>query len=219
MNRIGKLVTLEGVCCSGKTTLCGQLSRRLKSGVVPELPAFARNLFLSSRDAPSLIHNSHLSIALEGIRMSTASALRELAGHVVLDRGILSVLALHFGAIDIIGATSYLDLSQAVRQALCDGIVAMPDVVICLAIEGSSVIQRNAKRNPPLPDYWVHPDRIGRQNEFYRHISRASGVRLVDASRDAEDLLAECLEIVQTPSRCCIREIVHIIEIFDARVN
>jgi thymidylate kinase len=190
----GETIALEGVCCAGKTTLVRQLSSHLEAGVIPELPEFGRNLFRPFTNGEAILYNGRKSIAIEKVRMMGANALSKIAGYAILDRSVLSTLALGYGAIDLIGTSGYQELAEEVLSEVHTGELPFPDKTLYISVDGATVQKRNETRIPRLDDYWVNPERIERQNEFYRSLSRVAGVELINGAREHREVLTDVIE-------------------------
>jgi len=189
----GKIITLEGVCCAGKTTLLRKLAESLKAGTVPELPEYARQLLKPFKDKDAILYNEHRAIDVEKIRMLCAIGLSKIADCVILDRSFLSRLSLAYGAIDMIGVNAYCDLASEVLSAMRSEELPMPDKVLYISVNTDTVQDRNAIRSPQLDAYWVKPDRITRQNEFYQALVNITAIELIQGDRKREEVLADCI--------------------------
>ncbi len=190
----GEIRALEGVCCAGKTTLIKQLAKQLGAAVVPELPEFGRNLFLPFNSPDNVRLNAFNSVNLEKIRMRAAYGLTEITPHIVMDRSFLSTLALGYGAIDLIGPPSFKELADRVLTAMMNDELPTPHKTLYISVDSETVQKRNETRSPKLDEYWVNPERIKRQNEFYRNLSHVTGIEIIDGGRPREEVLADCLE-------------------------
>ena len=188
----GEVVAVEGVCCAGKTTLIGSLSRNFKTTVVPELPAFGRNLFQPFDSRESILHNGYTSIGLEKVRMIGALGLSEVSNHVLMDRSIISTLAINYGAIDILGAPAFSGLAHAVLREIENGRLAAPDKMLYIGVDGHIVEERNESRTPRLEPYWTNSKRVDRQNDFYQHLVGLDGIACIDGAQSHAEVLSDC---------------------------
>lgn len=190
----GEVIAIEGVCCAGKTTLVKGLAESLRTCVVPELPAFGRNLFRPFDSGENILYNGAQSVPIEGVRISTAQKLSEVAGRSLLDRSFFSTLALGYGAIDLIGVQGYHELTGQVLTAIDEGVLQLPDKLLYLSVDSDVAQARNQTRTPQLESYWVNPERIKRQNEFYQTLAANDGVMLINAGQTPDRVLADCIE-------------------------
>lgn len=215
----GTVIALEGVCCAGKSTIVKRLAAHLKAGVIPELPEFGRNLFKPFTSSEAVEYNGHRSVPIEMVRMAGAFGLSQYAEYVVLDRSFLSTLALGYGAIDLIGPEAYQGLARRVLSVIHSRELAVPDRTLYISVNEVTVQQRNLTRVPPLDDYWVDPERVRRQNEFYRGISVADGIEVIDAARELEIVLADCINLAVHAPVASSYQILEAIEAFNDTVG
>lgn len=214
MTMRGQTIAIEGVSCAGKTTLVERLSRELPAAVVPELPAFGRNLFKSFDSRDGIIYNGQLSIGLERVRMVGAIGLSRLCDNVILDRSFLSTLAVNYGAVDVIGRSAFQDIARNVLSELTEYDLSVPDKTLYLSVDGGTVQERNETRVPRLADYWTDQARVERQNEFYHTLTGLDGFAYVDANRDRAAVYDDSIEFVQSEQRLSADALVASIELF-----
>lgn len=210
----GEIVAVEGVCCAGKTTLVGNLSRIFKTTIVPELPAFGRNLFRPFDSKESILHNGYTSIGLEKVRMMGALGLSELSDHVLMDRSIISALAINYGAIDILGAPAFFGLAHAVLGEIENGKLAIPDKMLYIGVDGHVVEKRNESRAPRLEPYWTNIKRVDRQNDFYQHLVGLKGIAYIDGARPHTEVLGDCSAYIVQDDAICTEALTAQIEDF-----
>jgi thymidylate kinase len=194
------ITAIEGVCCAGKTTLLKRLAAQQHAAVVPETSEFARSIFQPFDNGKNILSNALASMPIERIRMQAAADLSKVTGHAILDRSFLSTLALGYGAIDLIGKTSFQHLSRAVIEEIRRDRLTVPNRVLYIRVDSTTVQKRNETRRPPLDPYWVASERIDRQNVFYQHLSEKAGLTAVDGTRSAESVLTECTAHLQVGS-------------------
>jgi hypothetical protein len=103
-------------------------------------------------------------------------------------------LAINYGAIDLIGPYNYRGLARKVISAMQSGELPLPHKALYISVDGDTVQRRNETRVPKLDNYWVNPDRIDRQNEFYHSLMGIEGIELVNGAREREDVLEDCVE-------------------------
>lgn len=214
MTKRGQTIAVEGVCCAGKTTLVESLSKELPAAVVPELPAFGRNLFRSFDSRDDIIYNGQLSIGMEKVRMMGAIGLSKLCNNVILDRSFLSTLAVNYGAVDVIGKSALQDMARNVLSGLTEYDLSVPDKTLYLSVDGGTVQERNETRVPRLADYWTDQARVERQNEFYQTLTGLDGFAYVDANRDRTAVYDDSFEFVQSEQRLSVDALVASIEFF-----
>lgn len=210
----GEIVAVEGVCCAGKTTLIGSLSRNFKTTVVPELPAFGRNLFRPFDGKESILHNGYTSIGLEKVRMVGALGLSGLSDQVLMDRSIISTLAINYGAIDIIGAPAFSELAHAVLSEIENGKLATPDKMLYIGVNGQVIEERNESRTPRLEPYWTNSKRVDRQNDFYQHLVGLDGIAYIDGARPHTEVLSDCSAYIVHDDVMCTEALTAQIENF-----
>ena len=210
----GEITAVEGVCCAGKTTLITNLSRNFGSAVVPELPAFGRNLFQPFDGKESILYNGYTSIGLEKVRMVGALGLSELSDRVLMDRGILSTLAINYGAIDILGAPAFSGLAYSVLAEVESKRLAIPDKVLYISVDVQIVEKRNRHRTPRLESYWTESKRVDRQNDFYQHLAALNGVAYIDGARPHNEVLEDCSEYMVQSNVLCAEALTARIEEF-----
>lgn len=201
--RRGEIIAVEGVCCAGKTTLVTGLSRKFKTTVMPELPAFGRNLFQPFESKDNILHNGYTSIGLEKVRMIGALGLSELSRHVILDRSIMSALAINYGAIDVLGAPAFRGLAGAILSELGTEKIATPNKMFYISVDGQVVEERNRNRVPQLEEYWTDSRRVDRQNEFYEHLRGLDGVVFIDGAQTHDEVLDDCSSHIVSDERIC----------------
>jgi hypothetical protein len=95
----GGLVLVEGMSGTGKTTHCRDICQRTGSIMVPELPEFLRYSWTRLGAPDTWLDNLRLMLTVGIERQSFADRLAERGFQVVLDRSILSPLAIVAGLV------------------------------------------------------------------------------------------------------------------------
>lgn len=215
----GEMVAIEGVCCSGKTTIIRQLSSCLKTAVVPELPEFGRNLFKTFTSGENIFYNGSKSVGIEKIRMETAEKLTNITPYVILDRSFVSTLMLAYSAIDLIGVGPYLEIVDDVLTSIDNRELLIPDKILYISIDGKTVQDRNKTRIPSLDEYWVNPERINRQNDFCSAISNIDGIKTINGIQEQNIVLEDCINSIKDHSKITQKELLSVINNFKQRVS
>lgn len=157
---MSKMIVLEGISCSGKTSVLhkiveagGQLVAE-NGTLSADFPPLPTNYEESRR-------NERIILPLEDKRCQVA---REMQKDAYLDRMLLSSLAISYAwnygsfdefiedVIDYIGEVDHLFLS---------------DYTVLLEADLDTINKRNAQRPRLLDDIWVGETEIRRQKEFY----------------------------------------------------
>lgn len=214
----GEIIAVEGVCCSGKTTIIRQLSSCLKTATVPELPEFGRNLFKPFTSGENILYNGSKSVGLEKIRMETAEKLTNISPYVLLDRSFISTLMLAYSAIDLIGVGPYLELVDDVLNSIENGELLIPEKVLYISVDSNTVQDRNKTRVPSLEEYWTNPERINRQNDFYSSLSNIDGIKTINGAQERNIVLEDCITSIKDPAKITQKELLSVVNNFKQRV-
>ena len=145
------IIGLEGVSCTGKTTLALELTDHLRNAQIvpcyyhaaPDPRVLYRREIHCEEDQLAVLA-THLEV--EGLRQRQASAAMDLGCCVILDRTVDTLLA-HVRAV---GALNGLDANQDARALVDDqikrGRVAVPSVTLLLCADHELVAARASAR-------------------------------------------------------------------------
>lgn len=179
----GKLIIVDGISNSGKTTLCNSLVNE-DTILVEEVPKFiANNLekFGSrmSSTIPKTIeeekNNQEIFFQAELERLRIASEIVKSGKNAVLDRSFFSTVAIAF-ALDKKNSFkgSFDNASKLLREYvnLLNALFSSNDVyIVILDVDKHRIPERNKKRVKPLSLEWIEDDFLNKQRHFFDIVS------------------------------------------------
>ncbi|HEY6238884.1 MAG TPA: AAA family ATPase [Thermoplasmata archaeon] len=165
-----QVVAIEGASGAGKTSVAGELARRLDAVLIPEaFDRLGRRRSLRFRDRPGLAEIERALLAEEGRRWTEATAHRRAGRPVVLDTGTTGPLTYSWGVRE--GIDSRWDVvSEVLRQTRRLRSLhgwGLPDLTFYLDVS-EDVADARAARSPtdhPAPLRERHR-RVGRFERF-----------------------------------------------------
>lgn len=202
------IIGIEGVSCTGKTTLATALAKRIDRSLV--IPCYFHSVSDPTKLPPPVAENEHAQLA--GLRafLNVEEARRDqaLAGCadgriVILDRTVDTLLA-HTQAV---GRLQGFDVDETARQIMHQRRVAVPDVTLLLTAR-FEVLRARAVRRRGMPEIFYDARFTTTFMEhFLDPISRACIT--LDGEQPAPALLDNALDVLQgaasrtiwTPSR------------------
>jgi dTMP kinase len=198
------ILAIEGVSCTGKSTLAAGLAERLGWQVigcyhhVANDPAVLGESLAHSEAEQLAALTAHLTVEVERTRRATAALAHD--GAVIVDRSVDTLLA-HLRAV---GRMQRLDVTATTRQAratvsdrVAEGLAIIPDLTLLLVAEPAVLTTRGACR-PDLPPLYYDSVFAGHFNEHFANPVSPRCVRL-DGDADRTLVLGAALaEIVKT---------------------
>lgn len=160
MNR-GKIIVVDGISNSGKTTLCNNLAKQLDFKIVPESIRYLEkrlhekgdNILYVPRNKQEELRNQEVLFDLEFDKLFDANYFADQGKNVVIDKSPFSIVATAFAfeSSNISGtynqSLKFLDafMKKAKRYKLCS-----PDLLLLLKANNSASLKRNLERNHQL---------------------------------------------------------------------
>lgn len=179
------IIAIEGVSCTGKTTLAGALARHFGTEPIDCYRHVAKDPSLLGEPV-ALSHEQLLNglaahLAVEEERLAAAQRILGCHGTVVMDRSVDTTLA-HLTAM---GELSGIDAREPARQLVqaraAQGRVAVPDLTLLLRASPAE-LQRRARRRPELPGIYYAPNFA---RHFNAHFDNPVTLRCVPIDVDA----------------------------------
>ena len=184
-----KVIHIEGVCGTGKTTLVKALCKKFKAFCIPEMPEFNR-FTLKPFDTPdnilfNMIKNIEHSILRENIVCPNEIC--------IFDRGFLSIIALCEGMKDYLTKENCDYIISQILFNIKENVISIPDIIFSLYSSKETVGKRNQQKEKNLDILWTSQDRIDNQNRFYRFLVDQRIVIPINAN-DPIDIVTENCE-------------------------
>ncbi|WP_170322732.1 dTMP kinase [Acrocarpospora macrocephala] len=189
------IIAIEGVSCSGKTTLATRLADPFGWQVVPCYyhvaadPGLLGEPLATSEDEQLAALTAHLLVEAERRHRADAALARD--GAVILDRSIDTLLA-HLTAV---GQLQGLDVPATVSrartlidQAVSAGTAVVPDLTLLLIATPTALATRGVTR-PDVPRLYYDPNFAAHFNQYFADPISPRCMRL-DANADPAALLS-----------------------------
>ncbi|MCG5215484.1 AAA family ATPase [Streptosporangium sp. KLBMP 9127] len=190
------IIGIEGVSCTGKTTLANAIASQLANPLV--VPCYY-HVAPDPKTLPRPVAESaaeqleSLAILLRLEEMRRASALEACADgrDVILDRTADTLLA-HAHAI---GKLRSFDCDSAARVLVRDGPVVMPDLTLLLQAP-AEVLAERAVHRPGMPRIFYDPGFAIHFNTYFR-LPLVSACVVLDAAVSPEETLTMAMEAMR----------------------
>ena len=190
----GKIIIIDGVSNSGKTTLCNNLVNK-DNILVEEVPKFVRNhpQIFNGQDMPPLPRNKEeelenqkfiLNAEIERIKM--AYYIVNSGKNAILDRSFLSTVAIAHSFDDCKNMSgTYMnallllkEYTNFIKNLMLDSKI---DYII-LVTDTKTVEERNNSREKILSKEWIDKELIEKQNNFFVCQTYFINVNLIDTT-------------------------------------
>jgi dTMP kinase len=202
------IIGLEGVSCTGKTTLARALaaSAELPEALVvpcyyhaaPDPDALPKPVADTAEE--QLNGLAHL-LSVEGLRLGRAQAALDEGRAVIMDRTVDTLLA-HTHAVGVMRGFA---LDEAAHALVSASPRVTPDLTLLLQTDPGELAARAARR-PGMPAIFYAPAFTADFNAYFRNPLTPVCVR-IDTGASLEDVARQALEhIRQIPSRNARRE-------------
>ncbi|MEZ0073586.1 AAA family ATPase [Planotetraspora sp. GP83] len=193
------IVAVEGVSCTGKTTLAAELCRALGWGSVGCYYHVADDPAVLGEPLPTSETDQLEALAahfvVEQHRARHAAALRGRDGGVIVDRSVDTLLA-HLGAAGRIqGLNCDKHARVAVDRQVTAGAAMLPDLTLLL-IAPPDVLAARARTRPKMPAVYYDPVYA---RHFNAHFSRAVSPHVVvlDATQSPAEVADAALAYIR----------------------
>ena len=191
-----QMVALEGPVCAGKTTIAMALATD-GALVVPEyfdVPGAADRVGVDAPLAGDGLRRLSVLLELERGRLTQLPA----AGLVVLDRSVFSLLAYEAGLSAMAAPSVLADALKAVRAAVDDGAVALPERVIFLDCPAPACHERAAAAGMRTPAFHFDPEFRGGFRQLFCRLERVAPgmVPFVDAGRSPVKVVKQVRDLL-----------------------
>ncbi|MFI6496652.1 dTMP kinase [Nonomuraea typhae] len=194
------IIAVEGVSCTGKSTLAASLARLLTCEVigcyyhVADDPSVLGEPLVTSEAEQLASLGTHLVIEQE--RQRRAQTALAGGGPVIMDRSVDTLLA-HLGAVGRIqGLDATAQARALVDKQVATGGVVLPDLTLVLAADPQALESRAAAR-PDLPTLYYDPVFTA---YFNHHFANPISPRCVwlNASLQPDEVLRAALAYVES---------------------
>lgn len=125
------ILTIEGVCCSGKSTLARHLQRVYGCGVIEEYGAYTESFPGLALSQTQLLENARFFINLERQRYRDSQTLGANS-ILILDRSFITCCAFDYAAFKDTSLERHMHIVEALWQEAVEKLV--PDTVVVLAV-------------------------------------------------------------------------------------
>lgn len=189
---LGKIIVVEGISNSGKTTLCRYLEAKSEFRVVPESIRYLENRLETNGDSilkiPETLSeellNQDILFDVEFEKMYDANFIANQGINVVIDKSALSIIATAY-AFSKIGIVS--NSYEAARQRYSEMIQKMrhhnlqfPDYHFLLTANHDESMARNKQRKHKLAPVWTSgPIRSNQQHALETEFTKLDGKSLI----------------------------------------
>ncbi|AGQ23185.1 deoxynucleoside kinase [Lactobacillus helveticus] len=173
----GKIILIDGISNSGKTTLCNNLSKQLGYKIVPESIRYLENrlnekgdnILYVPKNIQEELRNQEILFDLEFDKWFDANYFADHGQNVVIDKSPYSIVATAFAfeSSNISGtynkSLEFLDdfIEKAKRYKLYS-----PDLLLLLKADSSASSKRNLERNHHLLSVWTQESTRQKQEEI-----------------------------------------------------
>lgn len=160
------IIGIEGVSCTGKTTLATRLAEHLNAAVIgcyyhcAPSPASLPTPDMTSSDQQ--LRAVAMLTRIEARRHQLAQAALTAGNTVILDRTIDTILA-HAHAV---GRLHGYDCDAEARQIVLDAPILIPDLTILLTAP-PSVLTARASQRTGMPELFYNPVFTGHFNDYF----------------------------------------------------
>lgn len=194
------IIGIEGVSCTGKSTLITHLVSALGEPLV--VPCFYHAASDPDRlprpvaaDGAEQLRAVSDLLKIEAIRRSLAADALAEGRTVVLDRTVDTLLA-HTFAISQMHGLGEMDAAQAMVRA--DAATMVPDVTVLLTVD-AAVLAERARARPGMPPIFYAPAFSLLFNAYFEHQPLARSLVRLDSAAPAEELAALALAAIRSP--------------------
>ena len=173
----GKIILIDGISNSGKTTLCNNLSKQLGYKIVPESIRYLENrlnekgdnILYVPKNIQEELRNQEILFDLEFDKWFDANYFADHGQNVVIDKSSYLIVATEFvfESSNISGtynkSLEFLDdfIEKAKRYKLYS-----PDLLLLLKADSSASSKRNLERNHHLLSVWTQESTRQKQEEI-----------------------------------------------------
>lgn len=202
----GKIIALEGVSCSGKTTLCENLRKKTGCAIIAEAPLFAGGEEKCPGPANSKEEsrrNELFYLEIELARWKEAVNYSKTGSDVLLDRSILSLLTISYALEKTKGFDTFNIAFNDVIKSIRDNKLGLPDLILHLEYRPHLYLERNRYRSNTLSDSWIEKSFNDKQNEFYQTYYKVSPeiVIFLNPEKEIDALTIEADDAIQNASK------------------
>lgn len=190
----GKIIIIDGVSNSGKTTLCNNLQNN-DNILVEEVPKFVRNhpQIFNGQDMPPIpknrneeLENQKFILNAEIERIEMAYYIVKCGKNAILDRSFLSTVSIAYSFDDCkrmsgtyMNALSlFREYANFIKNLMLDEKIDY----IFLTTDTETVEKRNVNRDKILSKEWIDKELIEKQNSFFINQTYFSGASLIDTT-------------------------------------
>ncbi len=183
---MSKIVAVEGICCSGKSTLVGSLGHT-DMGVVKEYGAYTKGQFPKlANTQEELIENTRFFIELERKRYKDSLVAVRHHHVLVLDRSFITCCAFDYAAFARTKLSSHQSLIESMWQEEIWKL--SPDLMVILEVDEVNFHQRLKKSGKVLNQTLCDPKFNRRVNQYLRNVPTHWGIKVVRINTNHLDL-------------------------------
>lgn len=197
----GRIIIVDGISNSGKTTFCDYLGI-MGYSIVEEAPDFIRknkDLGVLSNTVPKTLDeeksNQKLLLNAELMRLNIAKDYAMNEKNVIMDRSFLSTVAMAFalekdlpfkGAYDYskILEKEYLEELKSISKSVCISFIFFD-------VNRDVLLERNQKRENELSLEWIDEDFLNKQKHSFLASAKCLNTILIDTSYKSLDDIAK----------------------------
>ncbi len=185
-----KIIALEGVCGSGKTTLTKMLASYFKGIIIPELPELNRSAL-----SENIQTNFIKSLSHEIFRESPLTVKINNIDYIFMDRCSLSLLANSYGMCDCFNDNFLKDYLDEIIENVINGKLVIPDMILYLDVNHYITQIRNDQKNKVINELWIHKDRIKKQKKIYQYFIDKNIFYIINAQNDINNVFHQSLNL------------------------
>ena len=197
----GKIIIIDGISNSGKTTFCDYLGT-IGYKIVEEVPDFIDNnkeLGFLSNTIPKTLdeekNNQNILFNAELLRLKIAKDNAINGKNVIMDRSFLSTVAMAFALEKDFPFKGAYEYSKTLEKKYMEELKSISQFVnisfVFFDVNREVLVERNQKRKKELSLEWIDEDFLNKQKHSFKASAKCLDTILIDTSYKSLDDIAK----------------------------